>query len=155
MGRARARDRATAGRRDTRSRGAAHVRGGARRWLQATARLRGARRTAAHRVGKVAQAGAARRVLGRSRNRRLMDEAESSPRAASTLSERESIRLVARYGIAVVHEERAPTPEGAVTAADALGYPVVVKLHGDAIAHKSERGLVRLGLIDAAAVLRA
>ena len=29
---------------------------------------------------------------------------------------------------------------------DAIGYPVVVKLCGDAIAHKTERGLVRLGL---------
>ena len=38
------------------------------------------------------------------------------------------------------------------TAADQLGYPVVVKLCGDAIAHKSERGLVRLGLGDRAAV---
>ena len=31
-------------------------------------------------------------------------------------------------------------------AAEALGLPVVVKLCGDAIAHKTERGLVRLGL---------
>ena len=38
---------------------------------------------------------------------------------------------------------------GAVAAADAIGYPVVVKLCGDAIAHKTERGLVRLGLRDA------
>jgi acetate---CoA ligase (ADP-forming) subunit beta len=33
-----------------------------------------------------------------------------------------------------------------VAAAEAIGYPVVVKLGGDAIAHKTERGLVRLGL---------
>ena len=32
---------------------------------------------------------------------------------------------------------------------------MVVKLHGDAIAHKTERGLVRLGLTDAAAVRAA
>jgi acetate---CoA ligase (ADP-forming) subunit beta len=36
--------------------------------------------------------------------------------------------------------------DGAVAAAAALGYPVVVKLGGDAIAHKTERGLVRLAL---------
>ena len=35
------------------------------------------------------------------------------------------------------------------------GYPVVAKLNGDAIAHKTERGLVRLGLADADAVRRA
>ena len=34
----------------------------------------------------------------------------------------------------------------AAEAAEALGLPVVVKLCGDAIAHKTERGLVRLGL---------
>ena len=39
-----------------------------------------------------------------------------------------------------------PTLPGAIAAAEALGYPVVVKLCGDAIAHKTERGLVRLGL---------
>jgi acetyl-CoA synthetase (ADP-forming) len=42
--------------------------------------------------------------------------------------------------------------QAAVDAADSLGYPVVVKLGGDAIAHKTERGLVRLGLASADAV---
>ena len=37
----------------------------------------------------------------------------------------------------------------------ALGYPVVAKLNGDGIAHKTERGLVRLGLADAERVHRA
>jgi succinyl-CoA synthetase beta subunit len=95
----------------------------------------------------------------------MRDEAESLPEAGrrsevdhrvgpagSTLSERDSIQLVARYGVRVVDERRVPDPERAVTAADELGYPVVVKLHGDAIAHKTERGLVRLGLTDAASV---
>ena len=36
-------------------------------------------------------------------------------------------------------------PTTAAAAATALGFPVVVKLSGDAIAHKTERGLVRLG----------
>jgi acetyl-CoA synthetase (ADP-forming) len=36
--------------------------------------------------------------------------------------------------------------DDAVGAADDLGYPVVVKLGGEGIAHKTERGLVRLGL---------
>lgn len=98
----------------------------------------------------------------------MQDEAESLPEAGrrsdvahrtgsvgSTLSERDSIELVARYGVPVVEERRVPDPERAVTAADDLGYPVVVKLHGDAIAHKTERGLVRLGLPDAASVRAA
>jgi acetate---CoA ligase (ADP-forming) subunit beta len=72
-----------------------------------------------------------------------------------TLSEHESIALVERYGVPVAPEHRAATADDAVTAADALGYPVVVKLHGDAIAHKTERGLVRLGVVDAEGVRAA
>ena len=98
----------------------------------------------------------------------MQDEAESLPEAGrrsevahrtgsvgSTLSERDSIELVARYGVPVVEERRVADAERAVTAANDLGYPVVVKLHGDAIAHKTERGLVRLGLADAASVRAA
>jgi acetate---CoA ligase (ADP-forming) subunit beta len=44
------------------------------------------------------------------------------------------------------------SPGEAATAATAIGFPVVAKLCGDGIAHKTERGLVRLGLADAAAV---
>jgi acetyl-CoA synthetase (ADP-forming) len=45
--------------------------------------------------------------------------------------------------------------DDAAAAADQLGYPVVVKLHGESIAHKTERGLVRLGLGNADAVRAA
>jgi acetyl-CoA synthetase (ADP-forming) len=70
----------------------------------------------------------------------------------ATLSESASKQLLAGYGIPVLDERTVDTPEEAVGAADAIGYPVVVKLCGDAIAHKTERGLVRLGLQDAPAV---
>jgi acetyl-CoA synthetase (ADP-forming) len=46
-------------------------------------------------------------------------------------------------------------PGEAAAAATELGFPVVAKLCGDAIAHKTERGLVRLGLTDAEAVSAA
>ena len=46
----------------------------------------------------------------------------------------------------VLDERTAADADGAVAAAEAIGFPVVVKLCGDAIAHKTERGLVRLGL---------
>jgi acetyltransferase len=67
----------------------------------------------------------------------------------ATLSEVASKSLLADYGVPVLQERTAPDAAGAVRAADALGYPVVVKLCGDAIAHKTERGLVRLGLTNA------
>jgi acetyltransferase len=68
------------------------------------------------------------------------------------LSEAASKQLLARAGVPVLEERTAADPEGAVAAANAIGYPVVVKLCGDAIAHKTERGLVRLGLVDDIAV---
>src|SRR5450432_776574 len=69
-----------------------------------------------------------------------------------TLSEADSKRLIARFGVPVLDEETASDPDAAVAAAERIGFPVVAKLCGAAIAHKTERGLVRLGLRDAAAV---
>jgi len=69
-----------------------------------------------------------------------------------TLSEAESKRLLAGHGVPVLDERAANDPDEAAGAADAIGYPVVLKLCGDAIAHKTERGLVRLSLTDADAV---
>ena len=72
-----------------------------------------------------------------------------------TLAEDESSALLAAHGVPVAPAARAADPDAAVGAADVIGYPVVAKLVGDAIAHKTERGLVRLGLRDAAAVRAA
>ena len=63
-----------------------------------------------------------------------------------TLSEADSRRLVEDAGVAVSPWTTASDAGSAAVAAEALGLPVVVKLCGDAIAHKTERGLVRLGL---------
>ena len=73
----------------------------------------------------------------------------------ATLSEAESKALLARHGVPVPAEAVVATPEEAAEAAGAIGFPVVVKLCGRAIAHKTERGLVKLGLRDAAAVTAA
>ena len=72
-----------------------------------------------------------------------------------TLSEADSKRLLATYGVAFPSEHEVDTAEAAVAAAEALGLPVVLKLGGAAIAHKTERGLVRLGLADVDAVREA
>jgi acetyl-CoA synthetase (ADP-forming) len=72
-----------------------------------------------------------------------------------TLSEAESKRLLGEHGVPVLDERVAATPDDAVAAADAVGYPVVAKLCGDAIAHKTERGLVRLNLGEADSVRAA
>ncbi len=70
----------------------------------------------------------------------------------TTLSEADSKALLGRFGIPFAAEERAADPAAAGAAAERIGFPVVVKLNGDRIAHKTERGLVRLRLGDRAAV---
>lgn len=76
------------------------------------------------------------------------------PRAV-TLSEHDSKELLSRYGVPCARETLASDPAGAADAAREIGFPVVLKLCGDAIAHKTERDLVRLGLGDEAAVRAA
>jgi acetyl-CoA synthetase (ADP-forming) len=66
-----------------------------------------------------------------------------------TLSEAESKRLLREHGVPVLDERIVSSADEAAVAAADVGYPVVAKLCGDAIAHKTERGLVRLGLADA------
>ncbi|MEZ4215994.1 MAG: acetate--CoA ligase family protein [Myxococcota bacterium] len=78
------------------------------------------------------------------------DPAAAAP--STTLSERASKALVAEFGVPIAREATAADPAAAARAARELGFPVVLKLNGDAIAHKTERDLVRLGLTDEAAV---
>jgi acetyltransferase len=72
--------------------------------------------------------------------------------AHTTLSERDSKALLAQYGVPIAAEHVVADAVAAGAAADELGYPVVAKLNGDAIAHKTERGLVKLRLGDRHAV---
>jgi acetyl-CoA synthetase (ADP-forming) len=72
-----------------------------------------------------------------------------------TLSEHESKELLRAAGIDVPPEHLVETADEAVRAAQALGFPVALKLCGRTIAHKTEQNLVRLGLPDTDAVRRA
>ena len=66
-----------------------------------------------------------------------------------------SKQLLAPFGFPFTSESIVDTSVEAGDAADAMGYPVVVKLNGSNIAHKTERGLVRLQLADRNAVEQA
>ncbi|MGB1609678.1 MAG: acetate--CoA ligase family protein [Ilumatobacteraceae bacterium] len=72
-----------------------------------------------------------------------------------TLSEADSKELISGFGVRVPDERVAANVDEAVEAATGIGLPVVLKLMGDAIAHKTERGLVRLQLGDEGAVRKA
>jgi acyl-CoA synthetase (NDP forming) len=63
-----------------------------------------------------------------------------------TINEFDAKQLIARYGIRTTREERVKTAADAAEAARALGYPVVLKGVSDAIAHKTELGLVAVNL---------
>lgn len=72
--------------------------------------------------------------------------------AAVQLSEMQSRELLAGYGVPFSKSATAVDAKAAVRAAEAVGYPVVLKGDHPAIAHKSDAGLVRLNLKDAAEV---
>jgi len=76
----------------------------------------------------------------------------SSP---TTLSEFASKQLLREHGIVFANERQVADAGAAASAAAEIGFPVVLKLCGDAIAHKTERDLVRLALADENAVREA
>jgi acyl-CoA synthetase (NDP forming) len=65
-----------------------------------------------------------------------------------------SMRVLAEYGIGVPRMELCASPTAAAAAAGRIGYPVVVKGCGPALVHKSEAGVVAVGLRTAAEVRR-
>ena len=72
-----------------------------------------------------------------------------------TLSESESKRLLTAWGVGSARERLAMSGEAAVEAAEQLGYPVALKLDSPDIPHKTEAGVVRLNLGNAAEVRAA
>jgi len=73
----------------------------------------------------------------------------------STLSESASKQTIAAWGIAGTHEQSVQSADAAVDAAQRLGYPVALKADSPDILHKTEAGVVRLGLRDAGDVREA
>ncbi len=71
------------------------------------------------------------------------------------LSEVEVMRVLEAYGIPVAPYRVARTEDEAVEAAEALGWPVVLKVLSPRIVHKSDVGGVEVGVEDAGAVRAA
>ena len=76
-------------------------------------------------------------------------------RGRTVLTEPESKQLLAAYGIPTVKTVVAETLDAAVAAAENLGYPIVLKINSETIAHKTDVGGVQLNLRDADAVRAA
>ena len=73
----------------------------------------------------------------------------------ATLSESESKQLLAAWGVGSARERLVGSAEAAVEAAEQLGFPVALKVDSPDILHKTEAGVVRLNLGDAAQVRTA
>ena len=62
--------------------------------------------------------------------------------------ELEGLALLADYGIPVVESVRVETLEGAIVAAERIGFPIALKTAAPGVQHKSDVGGVRLGVDD-------
>jgi acetyltransferase len=89
----------------------------------------------------------------RARAQRIIENVRNSGRRL--LTEVESKELLAAYGLATVETEVAKTEDGAVSRANSIGYPVVLKLHSETVTHKTDVGGVQLNLPDETAVRKA
>jgi acyl-CoA synthetase (NDP forming) len=95
---------------------------------------------APRRVSGKPAADAARRLLGA---------------AGERLSEAEAKALLHAYGVPVARDALVQNADEAAAAAAEMGYPVVVKIDSADIPHKTEAGVVKLGLNDEASLRRA
>ncbi len=93
------------------------------------------------RVSPVSAAGAAAKLITASKN--------------TTLTEREAKQVLAVYGVPVVGEQLVQSAAEAVSAAEKLGFPVVLKAESPDLPHKTDAGVIRLNLKTAAEVKEA
>ncbi len=80
----------------------------------------------------------------RSRAAQIIDTVRKSGR--TILTEFESKQLLGTYGIPTVETHIATTEDESVARADAMGYPVVLKLFSETITHKTDVGGVQLNI---------
>jgi acetyltransferase len=83
----------------------------------------------------------------------IINEVRQSGR--TILTEFESKKLLAAYGIPTVETHIATSESDAVKQAARLGFPVVLKLHSETITHKTDVGGIQLNLRTASAVRQA
>ncbi|MFF3392299.1 acetate--CoA ligase family protein [Streptomyces sp. NPDC002669] len=79
-------------------------------------------------------------------------KAQALMRPGRQLSEHAAKQLLRAYGIRVPREQLVTSAAASVRAAGLVGYPVVMKASGARLAHKTELGLVKVGLTSASQV---
>ena len=107
-------------------------------------------RYAARRQGGGAVGGRLSPTSAADTSARLIGEA-----GEKVIAERASKTILAAYGVDVVREVLAQSADEAAAAAAELGWPVALKVESPDLPHKTEAGVIRLGLRDEAAVRAA
>ncbi|MEU7552439.1 acetate--CoA ligase family protein [Streptomyces sp. NPDC044571] len=79
-------------------------------------------------------------------------KAQALMRPGQQLSEHAAKQLLRAYGIRVPREQLVTSAAAAVRAAGLVGYPVVMKGSGPQLGHKTELGLVKIGLTSASQI---
>ncbi|MFD6111678.1 acetate--CoA ligase family protein [Streptomyces yangpuensis] len=79
-------------------------------------------------------------------------KAQALMRPGQQLSEHAAKQLLRAYGIRVPREQLVTSAAAAVRAAGLVGYPVVMKASGPQLGHKTELGLVKIGLTSASQI---
>ncbi|MFD3695766.1 acetate--CoA ligase family protein [Streptomyces sp. NPDC058646] len=79
-------------------------------------------------------------------------KAQALMRPGQQLSEHGAKQLLRAYGIRVPREQLVTSAAAAVRAAGLVGYPVVMKASGPQLGHKTELGLVKIGLTSASQI---
>jgi acetate---CoA ligase (ADP-forming) len=83
----------------------------------------------------------------------IIEEAISAGK--TTISEFDSKKILEAYGISITHEILTDDLAEAEAAAEQIGYPVVMKVCAADVAHKTEQGLIELGIKNAAELKHA
>jgi acetyltransferase len=91
--------------------------------------------------------------MDRTKAAEIIEQVKSEGR--TILTEFESKKVLAAYGIPTLPSVIATNEDDAVAAAESMGYPVVLKLHSETITHKTDVGGVQLNLKNADAVRNA
>jgi acetyltransferase len=86
-------------------------------------------------------------AVDRERVRQVFDRVRSEGRV--TIGDSEARDVLEAYGIALPKSSLAHTPEEAVAAAEAIGYPVVMKIASPDILHKTDIGGIKLNITSA------
>jgi acyl-CoA synthetase (NDP forming) len=92
------------------------------------------------------------RFLDRPERRPAAAPAPRAARLSGALAAADAMRLLRDFGVPLAETVAVKDAEAAITAADRLGYPVVLKIDSPDIAHRTDVGGVRVGCEDAAAV---